>query len=239
MAPAANSEFVSLVGDRSNNQDRAICLQDDRRLLMVVADGMGGHSDGASAAEAVIETAAQLFRENQELPATGLMQRIALQSHLSLLELHPNLSNRDQPRTTVVMLHCQAGRAVFAHAGDSRGYLLRDQQTLYRTQDHSVVAEMMRRGELSEEQARRHPLRNQVTRCIGGQGRPAALQFTPCPPLQENDQFLLCSDGFWEPLESAEIASDRPLQELAQIAVGRRTGRADNCTALRSGFRPV
>ncbi len=226
-------EFVSLIGDRNNNQDRARSFQDDSRSLLVLADGMGGHSDGAQAAQCVIDEAQRLFQSPEVLQPVALMQRIALQAHESISQLNPELADREQPRTTAVMLHLQDHRAIFAHTGDSRGYLIRAGRVLHRTRDHSVVEGMIRRGELTEEEARRHPMRNQVSRCLGGLGRPAPMEVTPCPPLQPGDVLLLCSDGLWEPLSEEELCSGRDLEELAEIAVERNALRADNTTALR------
>ncbi len=226
-------EFVSLIGDRSNNQDRARSFQDDSRCLLVLADGMGGHADGAAAAQCVIDQADLLFDKPDPLQPVALMQRIALQAHESIGQLNPELSDREQPRTTAVMLHLQDQRAIFAHTGDSRGYLIRAGRVLYRTRDHSVVEGMVRRGELTDEQARRHPMRNQVSRCLGGLARPTPMEVTPCPPLQPGDVLLLCSDGLWEPLSEEELCSGRSLEDLAETAIERNAGRADNTTALR------
>ncbi len=239
MTAAPDVEQISLLGDRKNNQDRAASFADQRRVLLVVADGMGGHAEGAEAARLVVEQAEALFHEHPTLPAAQLMQRIALHAHQAISQLRPELSEREQPRTTVVMLHCQDGKALFAHAGDSRGYLIRERQELCRTRDHSVVASLIERGAINAAQAREHPLRNQVTRCLGGLGRPTLLELTPCPALQAGDRFLLCSDGFWEPLSQEEAFSDRPLDALAETAVDRKPGRADNCTALRFRLHTV
>lgn len=232
-------EFVSLLGDRKNNQDRAEAFLGDHRALLVLADGMGGHSDGALAAQCVIDQARELFPQMQDLPPVPMMQRIALQAHQQIGHLNPELSDREQPRTTVVMLVVEEGRAVFTHSGDSRGYLIRNGQVLYRTRDHSVVEGMMRRGELTEEQARKHPFRNQVSRCLGGLTRPTPLEVTPCPPLAAGDTFLLCSDGLWEPLSDAELCGSDSLQALAERATERNLGRADNTTALRTRLQSV
>ena len=194
---------------------------------------MGGHADGAQAAQCVIDEAATLFPEQTDLPPVPLMQRIALQAHQNIARLNPDLPDREQPRTTVVMLMLEGSRGIFAHAGDSRGYVFRNGEVLYRTRDHSVVEAMVQRGELTPEQARRHPIRNQVSRCLGGLSRPTSLEVTPCPPLAPGDLLLLCSDGLWEPLDDRELCSNRRLDELAEMAVSRNPGRADNTTALR------
>lgn len=226
-------ESVSLQGDRANNQDRAEVFRHQDRVLLVLADGMGGHADGAAAAQCVLDAAAELLGTQPHLPPAPLMQRIALTAHQAIATLRPDASDREQPRTTVVMCHLQGRNAVFAHAGDSRGYLIREGQVAYRTRDHSVVEMMVRRGELSEDEALAHPLRNQVSRCVGGLGKPPVLDLTPCPPLRNGDTLLLASDGFWEPLTAAQLCADTPLEALAARATAVHIGRADNCTALR------
>ncbi len=230
---------VSLLGDRSNNQDRAAYFADNVRTLLVVADGMGGHADGAAAAQCVIDAAALLFETEADLPPAQLLQRIAMHAHIAITRLHPGASDRDQPRTTAVMCHICAGQALFAHAGDSRGYHLRGRQIVQRTRDHSLVEIMVSKGEITEQQALKHPLRNQVSRCLGGLGRLRALELTVCPPLQSDDCLLLCSDGFWAALSEDELASRAELDALARTATGRGQGRADNCTALRNIIQRV
>lgn len=214
-------------------------MSDDQRLLLLVADGMGGHADGALAAQCVVDVAQQIFRDQPDKSGARLLQQIALAAHQAIAQINPDAPDRQQPRTTLIACLLENGKALFAHAGDSRGYLIRDGQQLQRTQDHSAVNTMIQRGEITEEEAKLHPLRNQVSRCLGGLTPPPALDLTPCPPLQVGDRFLLCSDGFWDPLELAELCSDNDLQELAQQAVERKPGRADNCTALRARVQSV
>ena len=228
-----SSEYVSLLGDRKNNQDRAIALSDEQRLLLVVADGMGGHSDGALAAQCVVDCAKEVFFSDDPRSGPQLMQHITVTAHQRIAQINPTAHDREQPRTTLVCCLIEDGKALFGHAGDSRGYHIRDGQVLHRTLDHSAVSMMVRRGDITEEEAKTHPLRNQVSRCLGGLSPPPALELTPCPPLKAGDLLLLCSDGFWDPLSSEELCSDESLPTLAQTAVERRPGRADNCTALR------
>ena len=200
---------------------------------------MGGHSDGAAAAQCVMDVVQRLFSTESQLPAAQLLQRIGLESHLAIQALAPGLSERQQPRTTLVCAVIDGNKVLLGHAGDSRGYHLRGGRIIHVTRDHSAVAQMVRRGELSPEQARRHPMRNQVTRCLGGVGPPSALELTPCPPVRANDTLLLCSDGFWDPLNEAELSSDISLDDLAERAVSRNPGSADNCTALRIRLESV
>lgn len=200
---------------------------------------MGGHADGALAAQCVMDVAARIFADEAQQPAAQLIQRIGLESHLAIQSVAPDLSERQQPRTTVVCAVVDGPNVLFAHAGDSRAYHLRRGEIVHVTRDHSAVAMMVRRGDIRPQDARHHPMRNQVTRCLGGGGPPPALELTPCPPLRPGDTLLLCSDGFWDPLEPDELGSNIELTELAQRAVARNPGSADNCTALRIRFESV
>lgn len=239
---ATPNNQLSLLGDRGNNQDRALLLHSERRSLMVLGDGMGGHADGALAAQCLIDAAEAVLADGDDLNAMPLMQKVIVQAHLAIKELRPDLTDSQQPRTTAVLCVIQGRSAIFGHAGDSRGYLIRQGQLVCRTRDHSVVEMLMREGKLDETEMRDHPLRNQVSRCLGGSGHPPILEFTPCPALQIGDCLLLCSDGFWEPLGDAELVQDiqdASLQELGERAVARHPGRADNCTALRLVVKSV
>ncbi|MGJ8670662.1 MAG: PP2C family protein-serine/threonine phosphatase [Oceanococcus sp.] len=229
-----SSECVSLLGDRKNNQDRAIALSKDQRLLLIVADGMGGHSDGALAAQCVIDVAQEIFFSDEVRPGPQLMQHITLTAHQRIAQINPDAHDRDQPRTTLVACLIEGEKALFGHAGDSRGYHIRRGEVFHRTLDHSAVSMMVQRGDITEDEAKTHPLRNQVSRCLGGLSPPPALELTPCPPLQADDHLLLCSDGFWDPLSAEELCSNGELQTLAETAVSRKPGRADNCTVLRA-----
>lgn len=239
---AAPDDLLSLLGDRENNQDRAIALHAEKRSLLVLGDGMGGHADGALAAQCLIDAARERFSDADALNALQLMQKTVIAAHAAIASLRADLPDAQQPRTTAVLCVIQGTNAIFGHAGDSRAYLYRQGKLLRRTRDHSTVEMMVRQGSLSEAAARSHPLRNQVSRCLGGAGHPPALEFTPCPAVQPGDCILLCSDGFWEPLRDSELASasgDTTLIELAEQAVDRHPGRADNCTVLRHFVKSV
>jgi len=234
---------VSRPGHRRNNQDRCIVRRDGETLLLVVADGMGGHPRGETAAQIVVDTCAALFdvapKPIFEPPL--FLQLLFNRSHALVSRFGESQRPPIDPRTTVVAALIQKGNAYWAHVGDSRLYLFRDQSIAEQTVDHSFVQEMEQSGLLNRRGADTHPLRNLVTRCIGGNGDPPDVSFGRSWELQPEDTLLLCSDGFWAPIEPAELtramqASFPPLQasleRLAEEAEQRTAPYSDNITAL-------
>src|SRR5262249_5300536 len=106
--------------------------------------------------------------------------------------------------TTVVLAVCQAEQVYIAHVGDSRAYLFHHDVLRQVTQDHSVVARLLEAGEITPQEARAHPLRHQITRCLGERDAVADLH---CIPWQSGDVLLLCSDGLTTMMEDDQIAA--------------------------------
>ncbi|MDR1889331.1 MAG: protein phosphatase 2C domain-containing protein [Zoogloeaceae bacterium] len=186
-------------GGRKNNEDRlAHCYSRDA-LLMVIADGMGGHYYGEVAAQIAVQTMTAAFqREAQprlEDPFWFLQKNISNAHHaiLSYCDLH---KLKDSPRTTVVACVVQDNVAYWAHVGDSRLYLIRQDSILCRTRDHSQVQLMIDQGRITPEQAETHPERNKVYSCLGGSQMPD-VECSRKTPLQSGDVIVLCTDGIW------------------------------------------
>jgi PPM family protein phosphatase len=203
-------------GPRASNQDRiAYCYSKDA-ILAVVADGMGGHLHGEIAAEFAVTRLSEAF-QRQAQPILADPQRF-LQEHI--LVVHEAIGEEarahnwpDCPRTTLVAAVMQHDALYCAHVGDSRLYHLRDGRILFRTEDHSKVRLMYRKGLISKDQLRSHPERNKVYNCVGGDTLPQVELAAP-RVLRGGDAVLLCTDGLWSLLGSAEIAA-----ALAQGAV--------------------
>ncbi len=198
----------SRIGRRRSNQDRiAHCYSRDA-LLMVLADGMGGHLHGEVAAQIAVQYIAESFqREARPSLADPLrfLEAAILNAHEAVADYTADHDLPDAPRTTCVACVVQDNIACWAHAGDSRLYLLREGRVLARTRDHSRVQLMVDDGLLSEDEALRHPARNRVYSCLGGEIAPQ-VDFSRRTPLMAGDVLLLCSDGFWAPLGDEEIA---------------------------------
>ena len=198
----------SRIGRRRSNQDRiAHCYSRDA-LLMVLADGMGGHLYGEIAAQIAVQYLTEAFqreaRPRLEDPfhflASGLEN-----AHHAIADYTDERNLPDAPRTTCVVCVIQDNIAYWAHVGDSRLYLLRDDRVFVRTRDHSRVQMMVDDGLITEHEALRHPARNRVFSCLGGDVAPQ-IDFSRRTPLNAGDVILLCTDGFWAPLGNDELA---------------------------------
>lgn len=231
---------ASLLGDRKYNQDRVAFAYSQDALLVVLADGMGGHAHGELAASIAIETFITLFTEhgNQNFADPQHFITETMQAaHQRIMQL-PNNKETGFPGTTCVAALIQDGVLYSAYAGDSRLYMIRNQLVVQKTCDHSMVQQWADWGVISREEARTHPRRNEITNCLGGVEN---LFFSEsCPPqfLRDGDRIVLCSDGFWAAFEDVELAravldaSESQLHALMLAAYKHEAGRADNITAL-------
>ena len=232
----------SRVGGRKYNQDRVAYAYTDEALLLVLADGMGGHLHGELAAEITIQSYMQAFdqaarpRIAEPEKFLGVTMRSA---HDAIVKFAQERQLGGNPGTTCVAALVQDGKVYWAHAGDSRIYLLRGGTTAAVTHDHSVVQQWADWGVISPEEMKTHPDRNKITNCLGGVGELFYAEPTDAMPLQSGDVLLLCSDGLWSPLVDKEIAAgfltaplEATLNQLMDVSLGRDGSRADNTTAV-------
>jgi len=192
----------SRIGQRHNNQDRiAHCYSRDA-LLLVLADGMGGHLHGEVAAQIAVQYLTEHFqreaRPRLEDPLQFLTSGLT-NAHNAILDYSVERDLPDAPRTTCVVCVIQDNVAYWAHVGDSRLYLLRDKRIHARTRDHSRVQMMVDDGLITESEALRHPARNRVYACLGGESTPQ-IDLSRKTPLLAGDTLVICTDGFWSPL---------------------------------------
>jgi serine/threonine protein phosphatase PrpC len=235
-------------GDRKEQQDRVTVLTHPSHpgaLLIALADGMGGHSGGAMAAEQVILSARQNFESFT--PATEqpgqLLDSVVRDAH-SAIRLSRFTSEQD-PHSTIVVFLLYRGKAYWAHCGDSRLYHFRAGKTLLRTRDHSLVGELQRRGSLSEKEALRHPQRNVLITCLGSDRAPH-IEHGACEHVRAGDDFLICSDGLWHYFGNDELAgvlANQPAAQAAQclleLARTRANGHGDNLSLAVVKFVPA
>lgn len=199
--------LTNRLGNRSNNQDRCLILERAGRILLVVADGMGGHARGDLAAQTAIDSLGRSFLDQHgsiEDPESFLENALH-SAHIDVVDAGRAEYPPVDPRTTCVVCLVQGDRAWWAHVGDSRLYLLREGIPVARTRDHTPVEDLLRCGAISEDDLRTHPLRNSVSRCLGGALKPPKISFDQAQ-LQANDILLLCSDGLWSALPEQRLA---------------------------------
>jgi serine/threonine protein phosphatase Stp1 len=216
---------------REVNEDRY--YTNEALSLWAVADGMGGHKFGDRASTMIVETLATVA------PTGSLEERVAITSqaildanHAIYLEAQENGSRMG---STVVALIVSEGRYGLIWAGDSRAYRLRGQSFEQMTRDHTQVQEFVDKGELTPEQAARHPMSHVLVKAIGVLDR-IELE-TTIGDIAPGDVFFLCSDGIYDALDDDEIAeqlmkrgSATTLDSLINLAVAQ--GARDNVTAI-------
>lgn len=201
-------------GDAATRQTRGV--------LVLVADGMGGHAAGEVASTRAAETIAQHYYDTEGVPPADALRDAFLEANQAIYETALyNTALRGMGTTCTALVLREPtggeGEAVMAHVGDSRLYLCREQLVHRLSEDHTVVAELVRRGFLTPEEARHHEHRHVITRAMGT--RPdleVALWARPLR-VQVGDIFILASDGLHDLVEDEEI--------------GRAVARADAHTA--------
>ena len=209
-------------GDRESNQDRCAIRSRDTTLLLLLADGMGGHPRGELAAQVYIDSMGQAF-EQADWPITDPAQFLETaigRAHTDIITAGEHEQPPVSPLTTCVACLVQGQQACWAHAGDSRLYLFRNEQTLARTRDHSLVEELIERGELQESEREQHPLRNVVTRSLGGASPAPIVELSNITGLQSGDALLLCSDGLWSALPESRLTGLATAPDLVPAVQG-------------------
>lgn len=228
-------------GGRKSNQDRmGYCFTRDA-LLMIVADGMGGHVQGDMAAQIAVQTVGSLFQQ-QAKPALKSPQRFLESSILDAHQqiLHYRTANKlaESPRTTIVACIVQNGAAFWAHVGDSRLYWVRTGEIIAQTRDHSKIQSMILQGLASPAEIDTHPDRNKLFNCLGSPELPS-VELSRKMTLQPGDTLFLCTDGLWSAVNDQAIASAfadstvmRAVPDMIELALAEAGGEADNVTGM-------
>lgn len=231
----------SHIGGRKVNQDRMGYSFTRDALLLLLADGMGGHIQGEIAATIGLQTVASLFQQH----ATPYVRKPGRFLEDSFFAAHHEIHRYrainnlpETPRTTIVACLIQHNSAVWAHCGDSRLYWMRQGQILSRTRDHSRIETLIAQGKASPAERATHPDRNKLFNCLGAPNMPI-VEISRRASLQAGDVILMCSDGLWSMLPDHVLAQKlqtntimRAVPELISGAVGIAGKHSDNVTAL-------
>lgn len=205
-------------GGRSENQDNFACTDTPFGLLVVVCDGMGGGPSGASASSLAVQAITQsVTHASQGLMPEAVLKNAVIEANSLLrhtIKEHPQLAGMG---TTCVAVLVTPVLATIVHVGDSRLYLIRNKQLRFRTADHSVVGDMVRKGELTEEDARRAANSNVLTRALGisDEIQPEIDKVQ----LQENDKLALCTDGIWGMISENQLVGQLSEEKRLEILV--------------------
>ena len=194
----------SRTGGRAENQDCTASQDTPFGLLSVVCDGMGGGKAGRNASTLAAQAVLQYCKQAPaaKLPDVVLTEAVVYAQNVlrQNIKEHPELLGMG---TTCVAALVTQKKAAIVHVGDSRCYVLRDGQVAFRTQDHSVVGEMVRKGELTEEDARRAQGSNVITRALGI--KETVEPETHFIDILPDDRIVLCTDGLWGHFAEAEL----------------------------------
>jgi serine/threonine protein phosphatase PrpC len=236
------SAVISLLGNREENQDRVKVIETDDTTLLIAIDGMGGHANGARAAALTVETIEKAFQEQSHpvFDPQGFLHLAIGQAHAAVVELGAEHSVEARPRATCALCLVQDGAAFWAHVGDSRIYHLRSATVRERTRDHSHVEVLLYDGIIKPEEQAAHPMRNYVECCLGGDADLPRMSISCQKEMREGDVMLVCSDGFWSPLEEEKLAGlsaaepgalETNLKILGEMATKAAAPHSDNTSA--------
>ena len=195
-------------GGRDSQQDDYYVEYNESldKLIMVVADGMGGHKGGEIASEITVKKTKQFFQDkrNENLSAHEFFKKLIPSIHESILKR--GLKDNISPHTTIVIAIVQNGYIEYAHIGDSRLYIFTEEEQLVeRTRDHSVPEMLFQMGEISEDEMATHPDQNKLTKSLGGE-RAESFTFKQHKiDTSKNYAIVLCSDGLWEYFTDAQM----------------------------------
>ncbi len=204
--------------------------------LLVVCDGVGGGAAGEIASEhAVHRILNDYYQAPAEQPPLARLLSAIQQANVEILQQNAGQTDARRMTTTVVAAALAESYAVVVHAGDSRAYLVRGGQISQLTRDHSWVAEMVRSGDLTAQEAEAHPWRNRITRALGMKENLDLDSQTL--ELKAGDRLILCSDGLTRHVSDAEImetASRQPPRQASQqlISLANQRGGADNISVI-------
>jgi PPM family protein phosphatase len=194
-------------GPRQYNQDRLAYSYSKDALLLVLADGMGGHRNGEVAAQLAVKTLTDAF-QRLAVPALSSPAKFLIDNIQQVHDMIDNVTQAqdliESPRTTIVVAVIQRGFLYCAHVGDSRLYHFRDGHLLFRTEDHSIVQSLYKKGMITKEEMATHPYKNKIYNCLGGE-TPPNIDLADRHELLEGDTILLCTDGVWGVLPDQQI----------------------------------
>lgn len=251
--PGKFDVVVSMSSDvgcvRELNEDSGRFIQPDdpelllsKGVLIVVADGMGGHSAGEVASGLAVEVITRAYYEDGGDPRSAL-EKAFHEANNAIHKAAEKDASKNGMGTTCTALVLQNGTAISAHVGDSRLYLVREDSIYLMTEDHSAVMEMVKAGLITLEQARHHPEKNVILRAMGSHAEVEVTTWQEPFPVRAGDRFLLCSDGLYDLVEDEEIkrivvlsAPQTACENL--IALAKERGGHDNITVGIVSLRP-
>lgn len=226
---------------RENNQDSFLELNlenfSDNGLLLVVADGMGGHRGGEVASKTVVDTIENFFKSSNtdhESDTLNFLKESIVQANDAVINTSAQKNDLKGMGSTCTAVLIVEEKAFVAHIGDSRAYLIRGKKISQLTRDHTLVEKMVESGILTKEQAKTSPHRNMLTKAVGITDDIEVETYEPIKAV-DGDVYFLCSDGLTEYLDDDEICSITNLYEPEKacnllVKIANKRGGRDNIT---------
>jgi serine/threonine protein phosphatase PrpC len=240
--PRITLASASNIGSRRTNEDDLRCGQAGSAWYAVLADGAGGHRDGAVASARAVQALEARSVARIVDWSTETLNNAVHAAHAEVLAGQENKVISDRMLTTVVVLWVDEARqqALWSHVGDSRLYRLRRGRVDYVTRDDSVVQDMLDAGLLTAAQAEKHPHKNQLVAALGLDGLLEPHTVRNPQQIEEGDAYLLCTDGWWDSLTDTQAIetlnnADTPqhwLQLMQDCIEARAVPNQDNFSAV-------
>ncbi|MBT3205557.1 MAG: serine/threonine-protein phosphatase [Gammaproteobacteria bacterium] len=220
---------------RSRNEDSFACVPTQN--LWVVADGMGGHESGDFASQTITTQAEKFIQQPALETSLLLLEENLLHSNKIIREKAEKLGKNMTIGSTVTCLYTWKNLAFFLWAGDSRAYRFRNHTLERLTEDHSYVEELVKMGKINSAEAESHPAANVVLNAIGIDNDIVIdMEYAE---IEDDDLFILCSDGLYKDLAEAQISNiidknEASIEELNRnlISAALDVAGSDNCTVV-------
>lgn len=196
---------ISKVGNRNINEDCIDIFKTDDKTVFLLADGLGGHGCGEIASREAIAAAKKHILENHETHCEKLMEEIFQKAHETLKNLQRKLNDDSLFKTTLAVLIVGADYTIWGHIGDSRIYHFEKERLIERSMDHSVPQMLVNSGTIKEKKIRHHEDRNRLLKVLGSEKENFIPYINGMEPRNNQTNFLLCTDGFWELVEEKKM----------------------------------
>ena len=227
------------IGSRKNNEDAVKAIELDGNFGFIVCDGLGGQGMGDAASKLVAECFDECFK-NSEINESFLSLTFDYAQE-TLLEQKNKINIKNQMCTTAVALSINKNKAYIGHIGDSRLYFFEDGKLFFKTLDHSLPQMLALSGEINEEDIYHHPDRNKLLRAFGMEWDKPMYSIVKPINLNNNQAFLLCTDGIWEwiteqqlceLLKSSSSAKEWLDKIIEFVELSSRNATRDNYSAI-------
>lgn len=238
-----HAQLIDRGRKKRNNEDYVTSFIPEKQAdltnngsLFILADGVGGASLGEIASKYAADLVLHDYYHDSDLDPGERLVQAFMKANRDIYSFAEESERHTKMATTLVAALIFINKLIVANVGDSRAYLIRKGQIKQITRDHSVVAEMVRNGSMTEAEAQVSSIRNRLSRSIGGQ-QDVTVDLFPPIPLEIGDRILLCSDGlsrYAAPQDLVNMASNGDLKENAQrlIRFANHQGGVDNISVI-------